>query len=57
MFKLTSSSVLSVLKSPDKTRAASLVNVLKDIPGKVCLNGVDNNDAIVNVRISICKKY
>ena len=34
---------------PDKTRAASLLSVFKDIPGKACLNGVDNNDAFVNV--------
>ena len=34
---------------PDKTAAASLLNDFKDIPGKACLNGVDNNDAFVNV--------
>ena len=40
-----SSSVLD----PMKTAAASLLNDFKDIPGKACLNGVDNNDAFVNV--------
>ena len=34
---------------PDKRCAASLLNDFKDTPGRVCLNGVDNNDAIVNV--------
>ena len=34
---------------PDKTRPTSLLNDLKNIPGKACLNGVDNNDAFVNV--------
>ena len=34
---------------PDKTRTASLLNDFKNIPGKVCFNGVDNNDAFVNV--------
>ena len=34
---------------PDKTRPASLLNDFKNIPGKVCLNGVYNNDAFVNV--------
>ena len=34
---------------PDKTRAASLLNDFKIISGKACLNGVDNNDAFVNV--------
>ena len=35
---------------PDKTRAASLMNVLKNIPGlKACLNRVDNNGAFVNI--------
>ena len=34
---------------PDKTAAASLLNDFKDIPGKAGLNGVDNNDAFVNV--------
>ena len=30
---------------PDKTPAASVLNDFKNIPGKACLNGVDNNDA------------
>ena len=34
---------------PDKTRPASLLNDFKNIPGKVCLKGIDNNDAFVNV--------
>ena len=34
---------------PDKTRPASLLNDFKNIPGKACLNGVDNNDTFVNV--------
>ena len=34
---------------PDKTGPASLLNEFKNIPGKACLNGVDNNDAFVNV--------
>ena len=34
---------------PDKTRPASLLNDLKNVPGKACLNGVDNNDAFMNV--------
>ena len=33
----------------DKTRPASLLNDFKNIPEKACLNGVDNNDAFVNV--------
>ena len=35
--------------SPDKTQPASLLNDFKDIPGKACLKGVDNNNAFVNV--------
>ena len=34
---------------PDKTRPASLLNDFKNVPWKACLNGVDNNDAFVNV--------
>ena len=34
---------------PDKTQPASLVNNFKNIPGKACLKGVDNNDAFVKV--------
>ena len=34
---------------PDKTPPASLLNGFKNIPGKACLTGVDNNDAFVNV--------
>ena len=34
---------------PDKTRPARLLNGFKNIPGKACLNWVDNNDAFVNV--------
>ena len=30
-------------------RAASFLNGFKNIPGKVCANGVHNNDAFVNV--------
>ena len=33
----------------DKTRPASLLNHFKNIPRKACFNGVDNNDAFVNV--------
>ena len=32
-----------------KTRAASLLNEFKDISGKACLHGIDNNDAFENV--------
>ena len=32
-----------------KTRPASLLNDFKNIPGKACPNGVDNNNAFVNV--------
>ena len=35
---------------PDRTGAASLLNVFKDISGKACLSGVDNKNAFVNVR-------
>ena len=38
------------------TRASSLLNDFKDIPGKACLNGVDNNDAFVNVGKKHTKK-
>ena len=41
---------------PDKTRPASLLNDFKNIPGKVCLNGVYNNDAFVNVENQHRKK-
>ena len=30
-------------------RGAILLKDFKNIPGKACLNGVDNNDAFVNV--------
>ena len=30
-------------------RGASLLKDYKNIPGKACLDGVDNNDAFVNV--------
>ena len=33
----------------DKTRSTRLLNVVKDIPGIARHNGVDNNDAFVNV--------
>ena len=33
----------------NKTGPGSLLNDFKNIPGKVCLNGVDNNDTFVNV--------
>ena len=33
---------------PDKTRAASLLNGFKNIPGKACVNRVHNNYAFVN---------
>ena len=36
-------------EASNKTRPASLLNDFKNIPGKACLNGVDNNDAFVNV--------
>ena len=44
---------------PDKTRPVSLLNDFKNIAGKVCLNGVDNNDAfeIRNFEISVRKKH
>ena len=32
-----------------KTRAGSFLNGFKNIPGKVCVNRVYNNDAFVNV--------
>ena len=35
--------------NPDKTRAASLLNGFKNIPGKACVKRVHNNDAFVNV--------
>ena len=31
----------------DKTHAASLLSDFKDISGKACLKGVDNNDALI----------
>ena len=34
-----------------KTRPASLLNDFKNIPGKVCFNGVDNNDAFMNAKV------
>ena len=34
--------------NPDKTRASSL-NGFTNIPGKVCVKRVHNNDAFVNV--------
>ena len=37
-------------EAPYKTRPASLLNDFKNVPGKVCLNGVDDNDAFVNVK-------
>ena len=30
------------------TRPARLLNDFKNIPGKACFNGVDNNDVFVN---------
>ena len=39
----------SWLYTPIRTRPASLLNDFKNIAGKSCLNGVDNNDAFVNV--------
>ena len=45
-----SSSVLSPSGfRPNKTRAESLLNGPKNIPGKACVNRVHNNDAFVNV--------
>ena len=45
-----SGSVLSGLKSlAFPIKHVLRVNDFKDIPGKACLNGVDNNDAFVNV--------
>ena len=34
---------------PIRLCASSLLNDIKDISGKACLNGVDTNDAFVNV--------
>lgn len=34
---------------PNETRPVSLLNDFKNIPGKVCLNGVNNDDTFVNV--------
>ena len=34
---------------PDETRAASLLNGFKNIPGKACAKRVHNNDAFLNV--------
>ena len=43
----------------DKTHAASLLSDFKDISGKACLKGVDNNDALIlwMMEISIRKKH
>ena len=41
---------------PYKTRSTRLLNVVKDIPGIARHNGVDNNDAFVNV-VKLGKKY
>ena len=41
---------------PGKTRPASLLNDLKNIPGRACLDGVDN-DAFVNVGNYHTKKH
>ena len=38
-----------VVSRPDKARAASFLNGFKNIPGKECVNRVDNNYAFVNV--------
>ena len=43
----TSRSVLSGFR-PDKTRATSFLNGLKNIPGKACVNKVHNDDAFMN---------
>ena len=34
---------------PDKACAASFLNGFKNIPGKVCVKSILNNDAFVNV--------
>ena len=37
----------------DKTCAASFLNGFRNIPGKVCVKRVHNNDAFVKFEISI----
>ena len=55
MFKTRAALVYRDLKlrgagfRPDKTRAASFLNDLKNSPGKACVKRVHNNDAFVNV--------
>ena len=44
MFKKTSRTQPSGFR-PDKTRAVTFLNGFKNIPGKACVNRVDNNDA------------
>ena len=34
---------------PDKTRAASFLNGVKNIPGKACVKRIHNSDVFVNV--------
>ena len=34
---------------PDKIQAASFLNGFKNIPGKACVERVNNDDAFVNV--------
>ena len=36
-------------RGADKTQAASFLNDFKNIPGKVCVKRVHNNDAFLNV--------
>ena len=42
-------SLKQVILDPIKKRAGSLLNDYKDVLGKACVNGVDNNDPFVNV--------
>ena len=49
MFSLMFKKRAGGLYCPDKTRPASLLKDFKIIPGKARLEGVDNNDAFVNI--------
>ena len=43
-------------EAPDKTWPVCLLNDFNNIPGKACLNGVDNNDAFENAENQHTKK-
>ena len=49
MFSLMFKKRAGGLYCPDKTRPASLLKDFKIIPGVARLEGVDNNDAFVNI--------